>query len=52
LIVAAYYNHPDVAKILLKYKADKAIKDYYGNTALYYAEWYSYTEMTALLKTP
>jgi ankyrin repeat protein len=50
LISAAYYNLFDVAKVLVKYKPDKMIKDKFGNTALNYAEQYNYTSMISLLK--
>lgn len=50
LLYAAYYNHVDVAEILLKYGADPTITDRYGNTPLYYAEEYLYGHMIQLLK--
>lgn len=37
LIYAAYYNFYDIAEILVKYNADKTIKDTFGNTAFDYA---------------
>jgi hypothetical protein len=49
LIHAAYYNLIDAAKILVKYNADKTIKDKYGYTALDYARKYEYAGMIALL---
>ncbi len=50
LIMAAYYNHLDTAKILLKYNANKTIQDKYGNTAFDYAEQFGYIPMIAVLK--
>ncbi|MBB6498814.1 ankyrin repeat domain-containing protein [Pedobacter cryoconitis] len=37
LIFAATFGHEDITRILLKYGADKAIKDKFGKTALDYA---------------
>jgi hypothetical protein len=50
LIHAAYYNIYGVAEILVKYGADKTIKDRYGNTALDYAKQYGYTRMISLIE--
>ncbi|BBO74924.1 hypothetical protein DSCW_23410 [Desulfosarcina widdelii] len=50
LINAAYYNFYDVAKILIRYNADKTIKDMHGNTAYDYASQYEYTRIMNLLK--
>ena len=49
LIHAAYYNLIDSARILVKYNADKTIKDKHGNTALDYARKYEYAGMISLL---
>ena len=48
---AAYCNFLDVAKVLIKYKADTTIRDQYGNTPMEYADQYEYTRMIALLSS-
>ena len=50
LIMAAFYNLPDEASVLLKYNPDREIKDKFGKRAIDYAEQYHYLLMISFLK--
>ena len=49
LILAAYYNHYDIAKYLLDQGARVDVRDNSGRTALIYAASYNYLDMAMLL---
>jgi ankyrin repeat protein len=50
LIFVATFGHSDIIKYLLAQKADKSIKDKWGETALDYAVNQKNDEVIALLK--
>jgi ankyrin repeat protein len=52
LIYAAYCGRLEATKALLKYNPDRTIKGKFNQTALNYAESYSFTGIAALLKEP
>ena len=49
LMLAAYYDYPDIAKYLLEQGASVNMRDKSGRTALIYAASYNYLDMARLL---
>lgn len=49
LIVASYYGLPDIVEMLMKRGGDPTIKDDRGQDSLYYAKYYRFDAVVALL---